>query len=295
MTLMNTIMQQPPTIFNRSLMRTRRQRAASSFQRADFLKSVMVERIVERLHETMRNYSLALDIGCHTGELGRALQNTTKLGRLIACDLSEAMLMKTSGLRVVMDEEYIPFAPASVDAVLSAMSLHWVNDVPGALLQLQRCLKPDGLFLVSLLGGNTLAELREAVLQAELEHGVHPRVSPFLDVRDAGGLLQRAGFALPVVDSETFVVTYDNAFALMKDLRAMGETNGLMQQTPFFTSRTAMMHIAETYQHVFADSEGRIPATFEIITLTAWKPHGSQPKPLARGSGSHALGNALKE
>jgi SAM-dependent methyltransferase len=179
--------------------------------------------------------------------------------------------------------------------VLSTLELHWTNDLPGALLQLRQVLKPDGLLLASLFGGETLAQLRRALMEAELaeEGGAGPRVSPFADVRDLGQLLQRAGFALPVVDSDTITVTYADALALMRDLRAMGESNAVRERRRGFSRRATLFGAARRYAELFAGPDGRIPASFEIITLTAWAPHESQQRPLRPGSAATRLAAAL--
>jgi SAM-dependent methyltransferase len=196
---------------------------------------------------------------------------------------------------VAAEAEALPFAPAVFDLILSPLALHWTNDLPGALVQLRRCLRPDGLLLVSVLGGETLAELRRAFFDAELavEGGVSPRVSPMADGRDLSGLLQRAGFSLPVVDSDRITVTYADAFALMSELRAMGETNAVRERRRRFTRRATLLRLAELYRTLFGTADGRIVASFEIITLTAWAPHESQPKPLRPGSATARLADAL--
>ena len=189
----------------------------------------------------------------------------------------------------------MPFAEAVFDLVISDLSLHWVNDLPGALVQIHRSLKPDGLFLAAMFGGETLKELRQVLLETDLaeEGGASPRVSPFADVRDAGDLLQRAGFALPVVDLDTITVTYADAFALMRDLRGMGETNAVVERRGGFSRRTTMMAAARLYQERFQDRQGRAPATFQILYLTAWAPHEAQQKPRKPGSAGARLADAL--
>ncbi|PIR32177.1 MAG: SAM-dependent methyltransferase [Alphaproteobacteria bacterium CG11_big_fil_rev_8_21_14_0_20_44_7] len=178
------------------------------------------------------------------------------------------------------------------DIIKSSLELHWINDLPGVLLQSKRLLKPDGLFIANIFGGETLKELRECFYEAEPE-GISPRISPFVDVRDAGSLLQRAGFALPVVDSDTIIVTYEDAFHLMRHLRKIGETNALIKQRKNFTCKSFMDKVVEIYAKKFTDNEGRIEASFEIVTMTAWKPHASQQQPLARGSAKNKLEDAL--
>jgi SAM-dependent methyltransferase len=199
--------------------------------------------------------------------------------------------------RLAADEECLPFADHSFDLVLSCLALHRVNDLPGILVQIRRVLRPDGLFLGCFFGGGTLGEMRAAWTEAEIseEGGASPRIAPFVDIRDAGMLLQRAGFALPVVDSDTLTVCYENAFDLMHDLRGMGETNILQGRRAGFTRRATMMRMADHYQDMFAQEDGRIPASFEIITLTAWAPDPSQPKPLEPGSATSSLADAIGE
>jgi SAM-dependent methyltransferase len=198
-------------------------------------------------------------------------------------------------MRLAAEPEFLPFAPGSFDAVLSVLLLHWVNDLPGALLQLRRALKPDGLLLVSLLGGETLDELRQCLMEAELaeEGGISPRVSPFAELRELGGLLQRAGFAMPVVDSDRLIATYPDALALMRELRLMGEGNATAERRRSFSRRGTLLRAAALYAEKFAGSDGRIPASFEIVTLTAWVPHESQPLPLRPGSAKTRLATAL--
>src|SRR5512135_2761842 len=215
--------------FDRRLLRLRRDRAAGGLAAHGFLFREVAERLIERLDDIKRQFPLALDLGCHSGEVRQALQSRRDVESLVQCDLSSAMARQAggnSGRALAADEEALPFAAASFDLVLSSLSLHWVNDLPGALFQIRQILKPDGLFLAAMLGGGTLAELRSALVEAELEAqgGAGSHVAPFADVRDAGNLLQRAGFALPVADAETIIVTYPDVFALIRDLRGMGET-----------------------------------------------------------------------
>jgi len=201
------------------------------------------------------------------------------------------------GPRVAADAEALPFADGCFDAVLSNMDLHGVNDLPGTLVQIRRMLKPDGLFLAVLPGGATLHELRRALAEAEeaVEGGVSPRVAPFADVRDAGNLLQRAGFALPVADSETLTVSYADPLRLMADLRGKGESNAVAARRRQPLRRGTLLAAAARYRDLFAGADGRVPATFELVTLTAWAPHPSQQKPLAPGSGTVSLGDALTD
>ncbi len=199
------------------------------------------------------------------------------------------------GLAIASDEESLPFAPATFDLIISCLSLHWVNDLPGALIQARRCLKPDGLFLAAMFGRDTLVELRRALIEAELAEsgGAGPRISPFTDVRDAGALLQRAGFALPVVDMDAITVSYRSALDLMRDLRGMGEANAAVERRRSFTRRSTILRAAAIYADQHADSSHRIPATFQVLTLTGWAPDPAQQKPLRPGSAVHRLAAAL--
>lgn len=261
----------------------------------DFLFDEVAARLVERLEDVRRSFPLALELGCHTGQLAAALGRYSGMERLVQSDLSPEMVRRAGGARLVADEEALPFGPDVFDLVLSCCSLHWVNDLPGTLVQIRHALKPDGLFLAALPGGNTLFELREVLLQAEAERtgGAAARLSPFLDVRDAGMLLQRAGFALPVVDVEPITVTYEHPLKLIRELRAMGEANALAERGQQPLGRATVARAAELYAARFGDGRGRIPATFQIIVLTAWKPHESQPQPKRRGSGQVNLARAM--
>lgn len=277
-------------IFDRRLLRERRGRAARDLQAHDFLLTEIAERLADRLSDIARGFPLALDLGARDGILARTLQGRGGIETLIQSDAAfvNARRMTRS---VVTDEELLPFQEQCFDAVLSNLSLHWVNDLPGALAQIRSCLKPDGLFLATLFGAGTLAELRTALMEAELAEtgGVSPRVSPFADLRDAAGLLQRAGFALPVADADTVTVTYGDFFALLRDLRGMGEANLLLDRLKQPTRRTVFARAAAIYQERFADAQGRLPATFQVLFLTGWAPDPSQQQPARRGSGKTSL------
>ncbi len=287
-------------VFDRGLVRQRRDRAAAKLSTADFLLRESASRLTDRLLDVARDFPMALDLGCHGGQVGELLAGHPKIGTLIQADLSPRMahLARAATARPTMiaDEEFLPVAENSLDLVLSNLSLHWVNDLPGALAQMRRAVKPDGLLLATLFGGETLRELRTALLEAEIETtgGVAPRISPFTDVRDAGNLLTRAGFALPVVDADVITVTYADMFKLMADLRAMGETNSVIERRKIPTRRDTFLRAAEIYRSLFADERGRLKATFQIITMTAWAPHASQQKPLRPGSATIRLADALK-
>lgn len=281
-------MPNPITIFDRRLLRKRRDHVAGNFQDYDFIKREAAIRLADRLPDIAREFPLALDLGCHTGQLHNTLQAEHKVGRLIQADLSAAMAIHAQGDRVVCDEEWLPFAEDRFDLVMSVMSLHWVNDLPGSLVQIRRILKPDGLFLAVIPGANTLRELRESFTRSEsdVSGGVLPHISPFVEVRDAGNLLQRAGFALPVVDCETIDVSYSDPLQLMLDLRGMGETNLLHERAKHMANSRSFRKAIEHYQTHYGSSDGmHIPATVELVMMTAWKPHPSQQQPAERGSG----------
>ncbi len=274
-----------------------RDRAASRIEGHDFLFREVAERLTERLDDVKRRFPLALDLGCHAGNVRRALQGRRNVDTLVQCDLSPRMarLAGNGFPALAADEEALPFADSSFDLVISSLSLHWVNDLPGALVQIRRALKPDGIFLAALFGGETLRELRNAFVEAGLARtgGAAARVAPFTDIRDVGGLLQRAGFALPVADTETIVATYADAFGLIADLRGMGETNVGVLRSRAFTPRGTLARMVQTYSDRYGDAEARIPATFQVIYLTAWAPHESQPRALRPGAAQSRLADAL--
>jgi len=288
-------MTQAMTVFDRRSVRRHRDRAAASLPRHDFLLREVGERLLDRLDDVRRKFPLALDLGCHRGDLAGMLGGRGGIETLVQCDLSAPMVGHAPGLRLVACEEALPFADASFDLVLSAMSLHWVNDLPGSLLQIRRALRPDGLLLAAMLGGETLRELRGALAAAEIaqEGGISPRVSPFADVRDIGNLLQRAGFSLPVVDIDTITVSYAEPFALLADLRGMGETNAVIERRRGLSRRATMLDAVERYRRDHADADGRIPATFQVISVVAWAPDPTQPKALRPGSAATRLAEAL--
>jgi len=285
-------MSQSPTIFDRKLLRARRARAGAGGA-ATFLLDRVAEEMGERLSVVLRQFERAVDLGTATDALRRVLAGNGKIASMVAA--SPAVAADVSSLAVAADEEALPFADASLDLVVSALALQFVNDLPGTLIQIRRALRPDGLLLAAMIGGDSLSELREAFAEAEseIEGGISPRVSPFADVRDLGGLLQRAGFALPVVDSDRLTVRYDNPLALMRDLRAMGATNILTERRRTPLRRATLQRMLEIYARRFADADGRLRATFEIVWLTGWAPHESQQKPLKPGSAAQRLADAL--
>lgn len=282
-------------VFDRPLLARRRSRVAASATNHDFLLRRVADDLAERLAIVRRSFPLAANIGAHHGVISQAIRGVAGVEKVIDLDPSIELLREAPGLRVVADEEALPFGDASLDLAVSGLSLQWVNDLPGALLQIRRALRPDGLLLASLLGGGTLNELREAWIAAEAEYsgGASPRVAPFADVRDMGTLLQRAGFALPVVDSETVTVTYANPLAHMQELKAMGASNMLNARRRIPVTRGLLLRAGEIYAERFTAGDGRVPATFEILTLTAWAPDDSQPKPLRPGSAQARLADAL--
>ena len=281
-------------IFDRRAVRRHRQRAAR-LGAAEFLLDEAAEHLAARLDDVTRRFPRALVLGARGDIMARALAKRGGIETLIEMEDAAGLFVAGRRCGAVAEAEALPFAPGVFDLVVSPLALHWTNDLPGALLQLRQALRPDGLLLAALFGGDTLAELRRAFLEAELavEGGASPRVSPMADGRDLAGLLQRAGFALPVVDSDRLTVTYGDAFALMADLRAMGETNALRERRRGFTRRATLLRMAEIYRELYGGADGRISATFEIVTLTAWAPHASQPKPLRPGSAAARLADAL--
>ena len=288
----------PPRLFDRALHRKRLDRAAKGFADADFLQRRAALDLVERLEVIMRDFPRAVDLSARHGAFRAALAESPAAGRiglLIEADLSPAMLGGRGGPRLALDDERLPFAAASLDLVVSTLGLHWTNDVVGALIQIRQALKPDGLFLGAFLGGATLTELRQALTDAESEilGGAGSRVSPFADSRDAAGLLQRAGFALPVADVDRVKVSYEHPLKLLADLRQMGETNVLADRHPRALTRALLARASEIYAERFAGPGGRVSATFEIVTLTGWAPHESQPQPLKPGSAKMRLADAL--
>jgi SAM-dependent methyltransferase len=290
-------MSAPPRLFDRALHRRRLDRAAAGYGGADFLKRRAAEDAVDRLEAILRDFPRAVDLGARSGAFREALASSPagqRVGWLVEADLSGAMMSARTGPRIQLDEERLPFADGSLDLVVSTLSLHWTNDLPGALAQIRRSLRPDGLFLGSLLGGGTLKELRWALTQAEIEvrGGAGPRVSPFADALDGAGLLQRAGFALPVSDIDHLTVRYAHPLKLMADLRAMGETSVLVER-PGPLSRRVLERALGLYVDRYAEADGRVPATFDIINLTGWAPHESQQKPLKPGSAKMRLADAI--
>jgi SAM-dependent methyltransferase len=282
-----------PILFDRALLRIRRRRASLRGPQT-FLLERVAEDLAERLSVVKRQFFRAADIGAS----GPAIADSLMRGRLaqtVICVPDDLASCGRGLPAIAADEEALPFADGSLDLAVSALSLHHVNDLPGVLVQIRRALKPDGLFLAALLGGDTLTELRHAFTQAEaeIEGGASPRVAPFADLRALGALLQRAGFALPVTDVDRVTVRYADAFALMHDLRGMGATNVMVARRKSPTRRSTMMRMAEIYAERFSDPDGRIRATFDIVWLSGWAPHASQQQPLKPGSAKMRLADAL--
>ncbi|MGO9429232.1 class I SAM-dependent methyltransferase [Rhodoblastus sp.] len=283
-------MTSPPKIFDRSLLRQRLARASRAAIPCDFLMTRVAEDLAFRLSTVQRAFPRALDLGSPHSAIAEILASP---GRFVV--RAAPFVSAHSGEILVADEEFLPFAPESFDLVVCGLNLQFVNDLPGVLAQIRRILAPDGLFLAAMAGGQTLRELRICLAQAqeEIEGGASPRVAPFTDLRDLGGLLQRAGLALPVSDCDSFVVRYASAFDLMRDLRAMGATNMLIAGARRPLRRDVLLRACELYQELFADGDGKIRATFEIIWASGWTPHESQQKPLAPGSAQAKLSTAL--
>jgi SAM-dependent methyltransferase len=268
-----------PQVFDRAILRARLTRAGRAGPATFLLERVAAE-MAERLGAILREFADAADLGTPTDALRHALG--ARLGHLDRI--------------AIPDDERLDLVPDSHDLVVSALALQFVNDLPGVLAQIRRALKPDGLLLAALIGGESLTELRQAfaVAESELEGGLSPRVAPLADLRDVGGLLQRARFALPVVDLDRVVVRYDSAFALMRDLRRMGATNVLIQRRRTPLARATLARVAQVYAENFSDPDGRVRATFDIVWIAGWKPHPSQQQPLKPGSAKARLEDAIK-
>ncbi len=282
-------------IFDRELVRWRGQRVAQQSGRYGFLLDRVADDLAERLSFIDRPFPRVLLAGAGNAAFGRRLGDAQAARTIIAMEPGLPLATGHHGLTAVADEEALPFAANALDLVVSMLTLQFVNDLPGTLLQIRQCLKPDGLFLGAMLGGTTLQELRSAWLAAETDitGGVSPRVAPMADVRDLGSLLQRAGFALPVVDSDIVTVRYATPLALMQDVKGMGASNPLVARRRVPVTRRLLLRAADIYAERFAEADGRVPATFEILTLTAWAPHDSQQKPLRPGSAKTRLADAL--
>lgn len=282
-----------PDIFDHDVLAQRRQRARAAAKEHDFLLHRVADDFAERLSIVKRQFPLAVDIGAHHGVVADKLQGHAGIESML--EVSDLAVVDTSRNRVVASLETIPLAPQSFDLAVSALSLQLVNDLPGVLTQIRAALRPDGFFLAAMLGAETLHELRHAWMLAEEEvtGGVSPRVAPFADVRALGGLMQRAGFALPVVDSEIVTARYASPLVLMREVKGMGASNMLTARRRVPVTRGLLRRANEIYAEHFSDADERVRATFEIITLTGWAPHESQPKPLRPGSAQMRLADVL--
>lgn len=292
MTALPTSPAASPVVFDRDALRTRRNRAAARDGDYDFLHRWAMKEMAARLSMVRRAFPRALQIGARA-----ALPDARAAGieTLVTLDLAEKNL-KGAPAAVHGDEEFLPFADGSLDLALGLLTLQGVNDLPGALVQIRRALKPDGLFMAAMLGGETLFQLRDALARAELDlsGGASPRVFPFADKQQMGALMQRAGFALPVVDSDLLTVTYDHIFRLMDDLRGIGDTAAMTQRPRGLSSRALFARAGDIYRDLYSSADGKIEATFEIIFLSGWAPHEAQQKPLRPGSADHRLADALR-
>jgi SAM-dependent methyltransferase len=278
-----------PIIFDRSLQQRRRSRVAA-LPPANFLLDHVAGELADRLSVVLRRFEVGVDLGTPGEAVRIALRKRGAVGTIVGTDV-----FARDKPFVIADEEALPFRDASLDLVVSGLALHFANDLPGVLAQVRRALKPDGLLLAALLGGETLTELRQAFAEAEsdIEGGASPRVAPFADLRQLGALLQRAGFALPVTDLERMTVRYSSAFDLMHDLRRMGATNTVLARRRVPLRRATLMGMADIYARRFADADGRIRATFDILWLSGWVPHPNQQQPLKPGSAKARLADAL--
>ena len=287
-------MSSPPRLFDRVAL-ARNLCRAQRLGPATFLMDRVADDLTDRLSAVLRHFDLAADLASPTNAARHRLRNASAVSKVIAVVPPAVPLSAREEPLVIADPELLPLREDFFDLIVSALALHWVDDLPGAFIQIQRALKPDGLLVAALIGGETLTELRQsfAAAEAERERGASPRVAPFADVRAIGMLLQRAGFALPVTDVERLVVRYDSPFALMHDLRRMGATNPLAERRRSPLRRGTLLRMAEIYATRFSDPDGRIRATFDIVWLSGWKPHASQQQPLRPGSAKTRLADAL--
>lgn len=285
--------------FDRALWRQRRDRAATMYGDARFLSSLAEDLLIERLEDVKRTFPATAVIGGGDGSLAKALHGRFGIEVLLQLDASRQMARRAAqaaphAITVVADEETLPLAEASLDLIIAPLTLHWTNDMPGTLIQMRRALKPDGLLMAALFAGSTLHELRGHLTQAEIDTtgGLSPRIAPMADLRDLGGLLQRAGLALPVADREIVPVSYSNPMRLLTDLRAMGETNVMRDRHKAPLRRGTLARMMELYTQT-ANAEGNVTATFEIAFLHGWAPAPTQQQPLRPGSATMRLADAL--
>ena len=282
-------------LFDRALLRKRRARFAHEVGAREFLIAYVAREIAERIEIMLRKFPLALDLGAYHGLLGRRVADLKSVGEMVYAESVLAYAELCPRPALVCDEDLLPFKDGSFNLIVSGLALHRVNDLPGALVQIRRALKPDGLFMAAALGGRALFELREALIEAEGEvtGGASPRVSPFGDVREYGALLQRVGFALPVADIETLEVVYPSPRELMREVRALGGGNVLMARSKAPLSRRTLERAEAIYRERHGTPDGKVTATFEFVFVSGWAPDASQQKPLKPGSASQRLADAL--
>ena len=290
----------PPRLFDRARVARNRDRAAPRYEDYAFLKERVSRDIADRVQDTPRRFERALDLGCHDGRLARILSGTGRAGAVEASDLSPAMVdaARAAGTDArVLDEETPSLPENRFDLIVSALSLHWVNDLPGTLVRLRQSLKPDGLFLGALFGAGTLAELRDCLMEAETEvsGGVSPRLSPLPGLKDMANLMQRAGFALPVADRDSVVVRYRDPARLLTDLKGMGEQSALAPGMIRPLPRAVLDRALSLYRERHADPDGRVRASFEIVHVSGWAPAPGQPQPLRPGSAKASLADAVRQ
>ena len=282
-------------LFDRALLRKRRARFAHEVRAREFLIAHVAREIAERVEIILRKFPLALDLGAYRGLLGRTVENLPSVGEIMYAESTLAYAELCPRPALVCDEDLLPFRDASFNLIVSGLALHRVNDLSGALVQIRRALKPDGLFMAAALGGRALIELRQALLAAEgeLDGGASPRVTPFGDVREYGALLQRVGFAMPVADAETLEVIYSSPRELMREVRALGGGNVLMARSKTPLSRRTLERAEEIYRELHGTPDGKVTATFEFVFMSGWAPDASQQKPLKPGSAVQRLADAL--
>lgn len=293
---------QPTVLFDRQRLRRNRERARDNFAQHNVLFEEVSSQLIERLEGINRPFQRVLDLSSRSFSVAKTLAKQNPSRFIVhghsTDDVNKLMLNHVC----VADEEWLPFRDASFDLIINNLSLHWANDLPGALIQIRRALKPDGFFIAALFGGETLRELRECLYEAEMQlrGGVSQHISPFADIQDCGGLLQRAGFNLPVVDKERFTLTYRDTFQLMRELRGMGEGNILTTRDKRFMPSALFVEADRIYKSRFAGApenpatNGKITATFDVLFIAGWAPHDNQQKPLKPGEAQTRLAQALK-
>jgi SAM-dependent methyltransferase len=288
-------MRQAPRLFEQALIRTRLARAIAAGG-PDFLLQRAADDLADRLALVLRHFATVLDLGTPGPHAAHVIAQSGLATTLLRAAPVDVALKPGPWQGCVADAGLLPFGDRSLDAVISLLALQSVDDLPGSLVQIRRALRPDGLFLACLIGGTSLSELRESFADAEMEieGGISPRVAPFADLRDLGGLLQRAGFALPVTDVDQVTLRYSSALALMRDLKAMGAANALIERRREPLRRATLLRAIEIYQQRFADPDGKVRATFELVWISGWSPDPSQQKPLKPGSATTKLADALE-